>query len=238
MTSPVEFTIVLPCYNEAETLPSLLNAYHKVWRNLPTELVLVNNGSTDDTAEVLERELAKPENAFARSVLVPANQGYGYGVIAGLRAARGRVIGISHADMQCDPLDLFRAYDCLLASGSVQTFVKGRRGGRSLGSSIVTWVMAILASSVLMMRLTDINAQPKVFHSSLLVHLKNPPNGFELDLYLLCAARKLRWTVRTIPVIFRARLHGTSKWAFSLASRRKHIWATVKYIFRLRAQEF
>lgn len=236
MNSLIEFAVILPCYNEAENLPELLKAYQRVWPGPQAELVLVNNGSTDKTSEVLKRELSRPEYAFARSILVPLNRGYGYGVMVGVRAARGRIIGISHADMQCDPQDLFRGYDCLLASGSLKTLVKGRRKKRRFGPTVITWTMAILASSVLMMWLTDINAQPKIFHSSLVSYLTDPPDGFELDLYVLCAARKLGWNVQTIPVVFGARLHGTSKWAFSLASRRKHIWATVKYIFRLRTK--
>src|SRR3954447_10892759 len=184
-TPPLALSIVLPCYNEAENLPSILKAYRDVWCDLPAELILVNNGSTDATAGVLERELARPESQFARSVLVPVNQGYGYGVMAGVRSARGRVIGISHADMQCDARDLFRAYKLWSESTSPHTLVKGKRARRPPGASLTTNMMTAVASIVLMMPLTDINAQPKVFENSLVDHLISPPNGFELDLYLL-----------------------------------------------------
>lgn len=232
--SDLRFSIVLPCYNEAEGLPLLLQRYREVWRDLPAELVLVNNGSTDNTAQVLERELAKPENRFARSVLVPVNQGYGYGLMAGVRDARGDVIGISHADLQCDPRDLFRAYDLLQQSGGSRVLVKGKRQRRGFGAEIVTNVMATLASVVLLRSLTDINAQPKVFSRELLSHLGNTPDGFELDLCIFYTARRLGWKVLTFPVVFQPRPFGVSKWAFSLASRRRHIWATMKYIFKLR----
>jgi len=229
--SRIAFSVVLPCYNEAQNLPLILEGYRKVWRE-SCELVLVNNGSSDNSAQVLQQELAKPENAFARSVLVPANQGYGYGVMAGIRAAKGEVIGISHADMQCPPADLFRAYDLLEENQNV--IVKGKRGKREFSAWVVTVGMATIATSVLMMLLTDVNAQPKVFSRSLVEQLTVPPNGFELDLYLLYTARKLGWSVLELPVVFGKRAHGTSKWAFSVASRRRHMWATVKYIFRLR----
>lgn len=229
--SQFAFSVVLPCYNEAQNLPLILEGYRKVWRD-SCELVLVNNGSTDNSAQVLAQELSKPENAFARSVLVPVNQGYGYGVMSGVRAAKGEVIGISHADMQCPPADLFRAYDLL--AGNENAIVKGRRAKRELSASVVTVGMATIATSVLMTPLTDVNAQPKVFSRSLVEHLSDPPNGFELDLYILYSARKLGWKVLELPVVFGKRAHGTSKWAFSLASRRRHMWATLKYIFRLR----
>ncbi len=236
--SNLRFSIVLPCYNEGQCLPLLLNRYREVWRHVPAELVLVDNGSTDETAKVLERELSKQENQFVRSIRIPVNQGYGFGVMQGVRQAQGDVIGISHADMQCDPADLFLAYDVLCANGERGVLVKGRRHRRGLGSEIVTGAMATLASIVLCRSLTDINAQPKVFSRELIDQLGETPNGFELDLCIFYAARKLNWKVVTIPVTFAPRPFGISKWAFSLASRRIHIWTTVKYIFKLRLSAF
>src|SRR5437764_14461896 len=61
-------SIVLPCYNEAENLPPLLARYAQVWEDLPAELILVDNGSTDHTEAVLRREL--PNYPFARTVKV------------------------------------------------------------------------------------------------------------------------------------------------------------------------
>ena len=228
----VKLSVVLPCYNEAENIPLVLAAYEKVWPEFPAELVLVNNGSTDNSAEVLEREIAR--FPFARTVLVPVNRGYGYGVMAGLRAARGEVLGVSHADMQCSPRDLFRAYAALADSHA--TLIKGKRSGRAFGPALITTVMAACATSVLGMRLTDINAQPKVFHRSLLQRMDLPPDGFELDLYIMYTAKAAGWRINTIPVTFGERAYGVSKWAFSLRSRRKHMESTLRYIFSLSSQ--
>ena len=232
--SPVRLSIVLPCYNEAPNLPLLLERYREVWRDLPAELILVNNGSTDDTAEVLERELARPEYSFARSVLVPENIGYGHGIHTGVLAAKGEVIAYSHADMQCAPGDVFRAYRALMATDAPTDFIaKGRRGPREFGAEVVTRTMSCLATVVLRMYLRDINAQPKVFHRSLLDHMTDPPTGFQYDLYVLHTARKSGRRIITIPVAFGQRAHGQSKWAFNVIARYKTIWSIVKYIFRL-----
>src|SRR5258706_4938132 len=85
MTEPtVRLSIVLPCYNEAQNLPILLQRYRESWEDLPAELVMVDNGSTDNTPEILQRLSACSEYPFARSIRVPKNRGYGYGVMAGL----------------------------------------------------------------------------------------------------------------------------------------------------------
>jgi glycosyltransferase involved in cell wall biosynthesis len=225
----------LPCYNEAENLPPLLERYAQVWENLPAELILIDNGSTDDTAQVLERELSRPELAFARCVAVQRNRGYGHGIYTGLQASQGEYLGYSHADMQCSPADLFTAYHRLLAAPApARALVKGKRGPRALGDSLVTNTMGLLATGILGRRLTDINAQPKVFHRSHLERLARPPSGFQFDLYVLYRARQAGLDIITVPVVFGRRAHGQSKWAFSLASRYRTIWATISYMFRLR----
>ncbi|MBE7553506.1 MAG: glycosyltransferase [Anaerolineales bacterium] len=228
-------SIVLPCYNEADNLPLLLKGYRQVWRDLPAELILVDNGSTDPTPAVLARELVRPELAFARTVRVPQNRGYGHGLYTGLRAARGEFVAFSHADMQCSPADVFRAYDRLrTAPNPDQTLVKGQRSGREFSAVLITAGMSLLASTVLLTLLTDINAQPKVFHRSHLDRLTEPPDGFQFDLYVLYRARQAGMKILTIPVVFGERMHGQSKSAFNVFARYRTIWAIVTYIFRLR----
>jgi glycosyltransferase involved in cell wall biosynthesis len=228
-------SIVLPCYNEADNLPLLLDGYWQVWPDWPAELILVDNGSTDHTAEVLARELALPDLAFARTVRVSQNRGYGHGLATGLQAARGEFVAFSHADMQCSPADVFRAYDLLYNTPNPgQSLVKGRRLGREFSAELITAGMSIVASTVLLTRLTDINAQPKVFHRSHLARLSRPPDGFQFDLYVLYRARQAGLKILTIPVTFGERLHGQSKSAFNIFARYRTIWVMITYIFNLR----
>jgi len=237
VSGAIAFSIVLPCYNEAENLPGLLEAYRAAWRDLPSELVLVDNGSTDNTAQVLSELLARPEYAFAHTVTVPKNRGYGYGVMTGLRAARGTVLGISHADMQCPAEDLCRAHEKLVSISSKKVFVKGKRAKRPLLATVITAGMSVISSLVLWKGLADINAQPKVFPREFLATLDAPPDGFELDLYIVYRAKRLGFAIESIPVVFGHRAHGHSKSAFSLASRRRQITKTLRYIFALRLQK-
>jgi hypothetical protein len=94
--------------------------------------------------------------------------------------------------------------------------------------------MSLLASAILLAPLTDINAQPKVFHRSHLDRLTRPPDGFQFDLYVLYRARQAGMKILTIPVVFSERLHGQSKSAFNIFARYRTIRATMTYIFRLR----
>lgn len=96
--------------------------------------------------------------------------------------------------------------------------------------------MSLLASLTLRARLFDINAQPKMFHRSLLDRLPNPPNDFSLDLFLLYTARRLGLTVLEQPVDFSARKHGEAKGGGTLAGKWRLIRRTYTYILTLRRE--
>lgn len=64
----MKLSIVVPCYNEEENIPLLLERFDEVVQGKDMEVILVDNGSTDDSARVLEELL--PRYAFARTVTV------------------------------------------------------------------------------------------------------------------------------------------------------------------------
>lgn len=230
-------SVVLPCYNEARNLPLLLSRYAAVApQGLDWELLLVQNGSTDDSDAVMDALLGSPQHAFARKVAVPVNQGYGYGLAQGLRAARGRVLAFSHADMQCDAADVFKAYDLLAQAGALDggAIVKGRRQRRALSQQLVTWGMGLWASLCTFKAMGDINAQPKVFSAGLLPHLEPLPSGFELDVHVYYGALARGWRPLSLPVHFGQRAHGESKWAAHTVLRWRTIGRVALHILTLR----
>ncbi len=236
MSAPA-LSVVLPCYNEEKNLPLILAGYAQAApKGLDWELVLVDNGSTDGSAAALRELLAQPGYAgFARSVKVELNQGYGFGMERGLRAARGETLAFSHADMQCHPKAVFEAYSALKSLGpGAKAIVKGRRQGREWAKQLITNGMSLWATLVLGRPLSDINAQPKVFPAELLAGLKRCPKGFEFDVYVLYRAIETGHRLVTVPVHFGARAHGQSKWASTLFSRWRTILRVALYILRLR----
>jgi glycosyltransferase involved in cell wall biosynthesis len=233
----IKLSIVLPCFNEAPAVPRIFEAFRGVRAAYPWELILVDNGSSDGTGAAIAVEIKKPGNEFARLVTVELNQGYGYGILHGLESCSGETLAWSHADLQTPPADIFRAYERLAAlEKPLFSMVKGRRLGRRLPDSFMTAMMGLIATIVLFSSLRDINAQPKVFPRTLYARFKNPPQDFNLDLYLCYLARRSGFRVETIPVTFEKRPFGLSKWATSLGSRLRFIGRTVVYIFRLKAE--
>lgn len=207
----MKFSIIIPCYNEAENIPLILQKFADCMNGEDMEVVLVNNGSTDKTSVVLEELL--PKYRFVRTVLVPENQGYGYGILQGLKSTRADFIGWTHADMQTDPCDVLKAYQILESENwKSNLFIKGKRKDRDLFDQFFTSGMSLFETLYLGKTLSDINAQPNVFSRAFFEKWQNPPNDFSLDLYALYMARLEKLDVRRIPVQFPPRVHGQSKW--------------------------
>jgi hypothetical protein len=111
--------------------------------------------------------------------------------------------------------------------------VKGTRFGRGLSEKIVSLGMGIVASTIFRRKLTEINAQPKVFHRSLLERATNPPIDFNFDVYMLVKAKQAGYRIETISVQFPPRQYGHSNWAKTWKSKIRTIWRSVKYMTRL-----
>ena len=195
------------------------------------EVVLVDNGSTDDTPRLLA-ELLDPADERVRSVRVDPNEGYGWGITQGLAATRAPIVGWTHADLQTDPADALRALPAVEAGGKV--FVKGRRYGRPLGDRVFTAGMSAFETVLLRTRLSDINAQPTMFSRSLLDDWGTPPKDFALDLFAMHTAARQGYAVRRFAVVFAPRRFGTSSWNVDFASKRRFIKRTVDFSLALR----
>ena len=196
------------------------------------EVILVNNGSTDNSSEIIEELL--PKYAFAKCITVPVNQGYGYGILQGLDIAQGEYIGWTHADMQTDPADVIKAYD-IISKSKNKIYVKGNRKGRPLFDKIFTWGMNIFESLYFITIMTDINAQPNIFPRELYDKWDNPPYDFALDLYALYTAKKYCLQIIRFPVLFPERIYGESKWNNEgIKSKLKFIKRTLQFSVELK----
>ena len=234
----MKLSIVIPCYNEASNIPLILSRLKKMVKHRDDiEVILVNNGSTDNSEEVFKKGLLKTNKNIFKKVLVQKNQGYGYGILSGLKNARGDVMSWTHADMQTDPVDVLDAFDLYKKNQDKLVFIKGKRKNRVLLETFFTFGMQIVTFFILKAYLKDINAQPKLFSRDFYnKYLKNnAPHDFSLDLHAMYQAKKHGYKILSIPVYFSKRLHGEAKGGGgSWKNRIKLIKRTFKYILDLK----
>jgi len=227
----MRFSLVIPCYNESACLPLLLEKCQELFVRPDIEVVLVDNGSTDCTAEVLQNIL--PKYPGCRSIRVEKNQGYGFGIVSGLKAAKGDILGWTHADMQTDPQDALLGLRLFEKYGD-DIFVKGRRYGRPFMDVIFTVGMSIFETLLLARPMWDINAQPTMFSRRFFESWSAPPDDFSLDLFVYYHAQNNDLAVHRFPVKFGIRAHGISHWNINWTAKRKFILRTLDYSLQLK----
>ncbi|MEM9102347.1 MAG: glycosyltransferase family 2 protein [Pseudomonadota bacterium] len=225
----MKLSITVPCYNEADNLPKLFEAFKNVIQRDDIELVVVNNGSTDQSAVVMNELI--PHFPFIQRVDVKKNQGYGFGILSGLRASRGEFLGWTHADLQTPPNDVVRALDIIESHTSSETlYVKGDRKKRPWMDQFFTMGMSLFETLYLQKKLWDINAQPNIFHQKFFSSWQTQaPYDFSLDLFVLYQAKLQKLDIKRFPVEFPEREHGESKWNTGLTSKWKFIKRTMAF---------
>jgi len=234
----LKLSVVIPCYNEAGNIPLIISRFKEVLPDdIDCEVLLVNNGSTDNSAEIFEKELTAINDPRFKVVDVAKNQGYGFGILTGLASAQGDVMAWTHADMQTDPNDVIRAFEIYIQHNNPLLFVKGKRMSRDFVPLFFTWGMGRIASWALGEKLYDIGAQPKLFSRLFYTnHLqKNAPWDFSLDLYAQYWAQR-EGKIIEIPVYFTKRVYGEAKGGGNIKTRIKVTRRVFSYILNLRRE--
>jgi len=223
-------SIIFPCFNEENNLENIIFRCKHYSNQI--EVIIVNNGSTDNSRSLIHKLLVGVEHI--KCVDIQENIGYGHGIMEGVRIASGEVIAWTHADLQTDPADVLEAYKIFVDHPEYPNCIlKGRRVGRNPLDALFTAGMSLLSTTLLRVPLSDVNAQPKIFHKNFLKKLPNPPWDFSLDLYLLFQARVHKYPILEHQVHFGERLYGESKGGGTLKGKLKLIQRTWKYMLKL-----
>lgn len=223
------FSVIIPCYNEAPSLPTLIAEAARVADIADGEFILVDNGSSDSTAQIFS-SITDPR---IRCVTTPKNLGYGGGILYGLKFASSEYVGWTHSDLQTPLADVIGAV-AGLESGF--WLVKGDRHGRKMSDRFFTAGMSLFESLLFGFKLRDINAQPTIFRRGIMEKWVSPPSDFSLDLYALVMASRIGAPIGRVDVTFMAREFGTSSWNSGLHSRIRFISRTLRFSFKLRSR--
>jgi dolichol-phosphate mannosyltransferase len=206
----IDLSVVIPAYNEVESLTPLLTELRAALATVggSHEIVLVDDGSSDGTAERIAREAAL--DTCVRAVLLEKNAGQSAALAAGLTRARGRVIVTLDADLQNDPADLPRVLAALEHADVVSGVRADRQDSRMrlLSSRIANGVRrGVLGDPV-----TDIGCSFKAYRREALEGLPMFV-GVHRFLPALCVFRGARYA--EVELRHRARRHGVSKYGVS-----------------------
>ena len=227
-------TVVMPVYNEQETLHSIVDAVQKVPIN--KELVLVDDGSTDASRTILA-ELER-EHDNIRVFLHEHNKGKGAALKTGFSEARGSVIVIQDADLEYEPNDYPKLLEPILADEADVVYgsrflVDDRDPGRErddfhhyLGNRVLTFISNLFTG----LNLTDMETCYKCFRREVLDDIEIRSKRFTVEPELTAKIARKPVRMFEVPISYRGRSYGEGKkigWRDGVAA----LWAITRYRF-------
>lgn len=193
------FSVIIPAYNEAFGIGAVIEGLNKVI-SPDDEILVIDDGSTDNTGEIAKREGAKV-------ISHPYNIGNGAAIKTGLRNAKGDIIITMDADGQHDPADIPR----LMEHTGKYDMVVGSRGKGQGARGIANRVYNLLASYVTGRRVEDLTSGIRVISTDVAKrYIYLLPNGFSYPTTITLALMKSGHSVKYVPVKARIRI-GKSK---------------------------
>lgn len=228
---PNGLSVIVPVFNEANTIREILNRIDAT--QLASQIVMVDDASTDGTREVLE-ELKNLNREDLTILFHQENQGKGAAVRTAIAEARGDILLIQDADLEYDPKD----YPRLLES-----FLDGRAdvvyGSRFLGGPhrvlffwhyMVNRWLTFLSNILTNLNLSDMEVGYKLFKREIFndIQIKSNRFNFEPEITAKVAKRKLR--IYEVPISYSGRTYEEGK-KIGLSDGFEALWTIIKYRF-------
>ena len=224
-------SIVVPVYNEARTVAAVIQRLIAIDLPAPREILVVNDGSTDGTRDVLDQVIQRPE---LRIIHAEKNGGKGSAIRIGFGQATGTIVAIQDADLELDPAQLADLVKPIL-DGRTRVvygsrFLAGRPDAPWLSifaNQVLTGVTNVLFGS----RLTDMETCYKVMASDLARSLNLESNRFDIEPEITAKLLRAGHSILELPIRFEPRSRAQGKkigWRDGVRA----IQVLVKYRFR------
>ena len=231
---PLKLSVIIPVYNERATISEIIEKVNNV--PIPKEVIVVDDGSRDGTAEILRRKLIGQEVSILHTSLV--NLGKGASIRFGLEYVRGDVVLIQDADLELDPSDYRRILDefarrqadvvygsRFLEAGYFRAFPNV-----SFWSKLANWILARAVRVLWRVKLTDEATSYKAFRSSVIKSMDLRCVGFEFCPEVTAKVLNRGYTIYEVPIQYHPRTVAEGKkvrWFDGV----KAIYVLLKYRF-------
>jgi glycosyltransferase involved in cell wall biosynthesis len=211
-------SIVIPVFNEGENVRELVARIDAAMTPTarPFELILVDDGSTDDSRAVLE-ELGR-DRSWLRPLLLIRNYGQSTALQAGFDHARGELVVTLDGDLQNEPAEIPRLLELLDRDRSIDVISGWRkqRQDRTWSRKVPSWIANRLISAVTGVRLHDYGCALKVYRRSTLANVKLYG---ELHRFIPALAVEAGARLLEVPVLHHPRTRGSSKYGIDRVFR-------------------
>jgi glycosyltransferase involved in cell wall biosynthesis len=226
-------SIVIPCYNEVNTIESLIDAV----LNSPVpekEIIVVDDASTDGTQEVIRQKI---ESRVQRVIFHDENQGKGAALRTGFAAATGDMVIIQDADLEYDPRDYPKLLTPIIEGKADVVFGSRFTGGDShrviyFWHSVVNKGLTLLSNMLTDLNLTDMEVCYKVFRREILQQITIEEDRFGFEPEITAKVARLKCRIYEVGISYSGRTYSEGK-KIGVRDGVRAVWCILKYnLFR------
>ena len=209
-------SIVIPIYNEERYIKKILLKINEI-NNLEKEIILVDDGSTDNTKQIIQNEC---KDLYQKKIFLDKNLGKGHALKRGFELVSGEIVIIQDADLEYDPRDYFKLIFPIINSKTKVVYgsrvLKGAK--RSRPKNIDTLIrmaanifLTFLSNILNNQKLTDVHTCYKVFKADLLKEIVLKENGFNFCPEFTAKISQLGIKIHEVPISYNGRTHEEGK---------------------------
>ncbi|MFQ5800238.1 MAG: glycosyltransferase family 2 protein [Candidatus Hydrothermarchaeales archaeon] len=225
----MDISIIIPVYNEENSISEILGKVLKLrFDNLEREVIVVDDGSTDRTPEILKGFVKEPIKIITHE----KNLGKGMAIRTGLSNSTGSIVAMQDSDMEYDPSELPNLVNHILNGAPVvygSRFlgsVKNMRFHFYLGNRFLSLFTRFLYGAPI----TDMETGFKVFRREAIEGIDLESTGFEIEPELTAKILRKSYRIKEVPINYIAREKQQKK--ITVKDGILALWALIKYRFR------
>jgi len=225
----MKISVIIPVFNEISTIHEIIRRVQET--NIPDEILVVDDASTDGTRQVLE---GYQDRVSIRVFFHERNQGKGSAISTGIKQATGDVIIIQDADLEYDPRDYLTLLQPIQEGIADAVFGSRFLGGprrpimfwHMIANKLLTLMTNILYNNIL----TDMETGYKVFRRDIVLNMPIHARRFDFEPEFTAKILKRKVRIYEVPISFNPRDYSQGK-KIKLRDAFHASWTLIKYRF-------
>ena len=209
----IKLSVIIPCYNEEKTIFLIVDKIKKI-KNLTSEIIIVDDCSSDNTSDVLKNiSQVYPD---IKIITHENNLGKGGAIRSGIKLVTGNIVLIQDADLEYDPNNYHNLLQPFIETDADVVYGTRFKGGKYVRLHffwhyLANKILTIITNIVTNLNMSDMETGYKVFKSDIIKNIKLNENSFGIEPEITIKLAKKKYIFYEVPISYNGRSYEQGK---------------------------